>query len=190
VSNAGPSAVPLLTAGQFLVTPDGGGTGLQAAVSANEAISVLHPVPSIGGLSSRIQVNSVVSNNPWRVRDGTRVDTPSTLTGNNAIPLDIISMFEDLQTFTTNTGLSTSATFGSFAAGAVSFQAVRRQAVTTELTSQTLIRDNFDQRLKNDSGVNVDQELAFMLEVQNSYAASARVITAIKEMLDELLNIG
>jgi flagellar hook-associated protein FlgK len=26
--------------------------------------------------------------------------------------------------------------------------------------------------------------------VQNSYAASARVITAIKEMLDELLSIG
>jgi len=175
---------------EFTVIPDGGGTGLQAAVSNSESISVLHPVPNIGGLSSRLQVNSAVTNNPWRVRDGTRVDTPSTLTGSNELPLDIISMFEGLQSFTKNTGLSTSATFEAFAASAVSFQAVRRQAVSTEQTSQTLIRDNFDQRLKNDSGVNVDQELAFMLEVQNSYAASARVITAIKEMLDELLRIG
>jgi flagellar hook-associated protein 1 len=179
-----------LGAGEFLISPDGGGTGLKSAISANEAISVLHPVPSIGGLSSRIQVNTTVTNNPWRVRDGTRVDSPSTLTGNSRVPLDIISMFESLQTFTKNTGLSTSATLESFAAGAVSFQAVRRQATQTALVSQTLIRDTFDTRMKNDSGVNVDQELAFMLEVQNSYAANARVISAIKEMLDELLNIG
>jgi flagellar hook-associated protein 1 len=193
VTHAGPATAPpddfTLTAGQFLVQPDGRGTGLRAPISANEAISVLHPAPGICGLASRISVNPVVSNNPWRVRDGTRVDAPSTLTGNNAIPLDIISMFEDLQSFTKNTGLSTSTTLEGFAASAISFQAVRRQAVTTEMTSQTLIRDTFDQRMKNDSGVNVDQELAFMLEVQNSYAANARVISAIKEMLDELLNI-
>ncbi len=178
-----------LAAGEFLISPDGGGTGLQAAISANEAISVLHPAPSITGLASRIKVNTAVANNPWRVRDGTRADTPSTLTGANTLALDVVSMFESLQSFTKNTGLSTSATLETFAAGAVSFQAVRRQAAQSELGSQTLIRDTFDQRIKNDSGVNVDQELAFMLQVQNSYAASARVITAIKEMLDELLRI-
>lgn len=178
-----------LTAGQFLVVPDGGGTGLQSAISANEAISVLHPVPNIGGLSSRIVVNPVVSNNPWRVRDGTRVDAPSTLTGANTLPLSVISMFEAQQTFTANTGLSTSATMEAFAASAVSFQAVRRETIQRERDAQMLIRDNFDQRFKNDSGVNVDQELAFMVQVQNSYAASARVITAIREMLDELLRI-
>lgn len=193
VTYAGPLTAPpdafTLTAGQFLLQPDGNGTGLQAAISANESISVLHPLPNIGGLASRITVNSIVTNNPWRVRDGTRVDSPGTLTSDNALPLKIISMFESLQSFTKNSGLSTSATLESFAGAAISFQAVRRTAVTTELTSQTLIRDTFDQRIKNDSGVNVDQELAYMLEVQNSYAANARVISAIKEMLDELLNI-
>lgn len=178
-----------LAAGEFLIVPEGGGAGLQAAISANEAISVLHPAPTITGLAGRIKVNSTVVNNPWRVRDGTRLDTPSTLTGSNTLPLDIVSMFEDLRSFTKNTGLSTSATLEAFAAGALSFQAVRRQAARSELASQTLIRDTFDQRIKNDSGVNVDQELAFMLQVQNSYAANARVITAIKEMLDELLRI-
>ena len=178
-----------LGAGEFLIQPEDGGTGLQKAISANEAISVLHPAPSISGLAGRIKVNTTVANNPWRVRDGTRPDTPSTLTGSNTLPLDIVSMFESLQSFTKNTGLSTSATLEGFAAGAVSYQAVRRQATQSELSSQTLIRDTFDQRVKNDSGVNVDQELSFMLQVQNSYAASARVITAIKEMLDELLRI-
>jgi flagellar hook-associated protein 1 FlgK len=177
------------TATQITIVPDGGGTGLRAAVTADEAISVLHPVPNIGGLSSRIVVNPVVSNNPWRVRDGTRVDTPSTLTGANTLPLSIVSMFETQQTFTANTGLSTSATMEGFAASAVSFQAVRRETILRERDAQVLIRDNFDQRFKNDSGVNVDQELAFMIQVQNSYAASARVITAIREMLDELLRV-
>lgn len=178
-----------LTTGQFLLVPDGGGTGLRAPVSANEAISVLHPVPNIGGLSSRITVNPVVTNNPWRVRDGTRVDSPSTLTGANALPLSIISMFETQQTFTANSGLSTSSTMEGFASSIVSFQAVRRETIQRERDAQVLIRDNFEQRFKNDSGVNVDQELAFMVQVQNSYAASARVITAIREMLDELLRI-
>jgi|GEM_PF-1289545 len=179
-----------LVAGEFLLSPDGGGNGLQAAISANEAISVLHPAPGITGLASRIKVNTTVANNPWRVRDGTRVDSPSTLTSNNTLPLNVIGMFESLQSFTKNTGLSTQSTLEAFAAGALSYQAVRRNATQSELASQTLIRDTFDQRIKNDSGVNVDQELAFMLQVQNSYAASARVITAIKEMLDELLRIG
>ena len=179
-----------LAAGEFLISPDGGGSGLQAAVSANETISVLHPAPSITGLAGRIKLNTSVANNPWRVRDGTRVDTPSTLTGANSLPLGVVSMFESLQSFTKNTGLSTQATLEAFAAGALSFQAVRRGATASELASQTLIRDTFDQRIKNESGVNVDQELAYMLQVQNSYAASARVISAIKEMLDELLRIG
>lgn len=184
------SAVTPGTASTMTLVPDGGGTGLQAAITANEAISVLHPVPNIGGLSSRIVVNPVVSNNPWRVRDGTRVDTPSELTGANTLALDIVSMFETQQTFTANSGLSTSATLEGFAASVVSFQAVRRETVQRERDAQVLIRDNFDQRFKNDAGVNVDQELAFMVQVQNSYAASARVINAIREMLDELLRIA
>lgn len=178
-----------LAANQFLIQPDGTGTGLRAAIAADETIRVLHPVPGVTGIASQITVNPTVINNMWRTRDGTRVDTPSSLTGNNTLPSAIIQMFETQQTFSANSGLNTTATLEAFAANVVSFEASRRNATQTELASQTLIRDTVDQRLKNDSGVNVDQELAFMLQVQNSYQASARVISTIREMMEELLQI-
>ena len=39
------------------------------------------------------------------------------------------------------------------------------------------------------NGVNVDQEMSHLLTLQNSYAANARVMSAVKAMLDALLQI-
>jgi flagellar hook-associated protein 1 FlgK len=43
------------------------------------------------------------------------------------------------------------------------------------------------QRLNDSSGVNIDQEMANLLNLQNAYAANARVLSAVKEMLDILM---
>jgi flagellar hook-associated protein 1 FlgK len=96
-------------------------------------------------------------------------------------------MLGTIQSFSRNTGLTTSATLENFAAGAVAFEANRRATTQASLSSQSIIYQNFKQRTQNESGVNVDQELAFMLQVQNSYSASARTITAIKDMMDVLM---
>jgi flagellar hook-associated protein 1 FlgK len=39
------------------------------------------------------------------------------------------------------------------------------------------------------SGVNIDEEMALMMVLQNSYAASARVLTAVQSMADTLLGM-
>ena len=41
----------------------------------------------------------------------------------------------------------------------------------------------------DDSGVNIDEELGFLIVVQTAYGASARVITVIKEIFDDLLAV-
>jgi flagellar hook-associated protein 1 len=175
---------------QFLIQPDGLGlTGLQASIAAGEGIQVMPPVSGVAGLSSAIRVNPTIINNPWRTRDGTRRESPSELTGDNTLVTNIVSMFEELQSFSINTGLTSSATLEGFATAMIAFEANRRSATQTQFNSQTVIKDNFDRRVKDESGVNIDQELAFMLQVQNSYSASARTIAAVKEMLDELINI-
>jgi flagellar hook-associated protein 1 FlgK len=184
VGTAGPNGEQTL-----VLQPDGGTStiGLLGAVAAGEAIKVMSPVPGVVGISTNIQLNPNVVNNPWRMRDGTRVQTQSTLTGDNTLPTNIINMLGTIQTFSRNTGLTTSATLENFAAGAVAFEANRRATTQASLSSQSIIYENFKQRAQNDSGVNVDQELAFMLQVQNSYSASARTITAIRDMMDVLL---
>jgi flagellar hook-associated protein 1 FlgK len=121
------------------------------------------------------------------MRDGTRVQSPSTLSGNNTLATNVLNMMGTAQSFSRNTGLTTSATLENYAAGVVAFEANRRATTSASLSSQSIIYQNFQQRTQDDSGVNVDQELAFMLQVQNSYSASARTITAIKDMMDVLL---
>ena len=82
----GPHHLPVLAAGppqQITIQPDGTGTGLQAPVAAGEGIRILPPVIGLAGYANTITVNPNVINNPWRVRDGTRVQTPSTLTQPN-----------------------------------------------------------------------------------------------------------
>jgi flagellar hook-associated protein 1 FlgK len=39
------------------------------------------------------------------------------------------------------------------------------------------------------SGVNIDQEMTTLLNLQNAYAANARVLSAVKEMFDMLSKI-
>ena len=71
--------------------------------------------------------------------------------------------------------------FVSLVIGLVQAAYVQLGKVKNELTGQ------IENRFKSDSGVNVDRELALMIEIQNSYAASARVIQAVRDMFDELL---
>ena len=46
-----------------------------------------------------------------------------------------------------------------------------------------------EERYAAKSGVNIDQELAQLVQLQTAYSANARVITAVKEMMDLLLRI-
>ena len=46
-----------------------------------------------------------------------------------------------------------------------------------------------EQRFNDSAAVNIDQEMAHLLQLQNAYAANARVLTTVKEMLDQLLRI-
>lgn len=65
-------------------------------------------------------------------------------------------------------------------------QAARAEAVA-ELEGDLL--ENLEIRKASQTGVNIDEELASILVFQNSFAASARVISAAQELFDLLLSI-
>ncbi|NVK33122.1 MAG: flagellar hook-associated protein FlgK [Rhodobacteraceae bacterium] len=44
-------------------------------------------------------------------------------------------------------------------------------------------------RYEESYSVNVDEELAFLVELQNAYSANARVMSAINDLFDEILNV-
>ncbi len=51
------------------------------------------------------------------------------------------------------------------------------------------LRLSLEQSLRGEVGVNIDEELALLTQLQNSYAASARVLSVIDEMLSTLENV-
>lgn len=57
-----------------------------------------------------------------------------------------------------------------------------------ETSDSTTLRDLLNERLLNESGVNIDEELSMLIVIQTAYAAAARAVTAADEMFDELLN--
>jgi flagellar hook-associated protein 1 FlgK len=52
---------------------------------------------------------------------------------------------------------------------------------------QDLVVNALQQRFDENSGVNIDQEMANLVTLQTSYAANARVLMAVKDVMDTLL---
>lgn len=55
-------------------------------------------------------------------------------------------------------------------------------------TYQKTLNESLDSQYTSYSGVNIDEEVAKMIDFQQAYSASARVISAIQQMLEELVN--
>lgn len=145
----------------------------------------------IVGFASRITLNSALAGDSAKLvtyasgvsaGDGTRPDfllSKLTQTG-----------FQ----FSANTGLGTTDTpftgsIATFLRQVISQQGEAASAATNLKEGQDVVLQALQQRYNDSSSVNVDQEMANLLTLQNAYAANARVMTAVKEMLDTLLKM-
>jgi flagellar hook-associated protein 1 FlgK len=80
--------------------------------------------------------------------------------------------------------------FSEYAAAILGKTAADLSSIQTELASKKAVTDELDFRSSSASGVNLDEEMANLVMLQNAYAASARLITTASEMFDMLLALG
>jgi flagellar hook-associated protein 1 FlgK len=85
-------------------------------------------------------------------------------------------------------GLDANASITNFAGSAISWLELSRQQATdaSEVKSALMLRTS--EALSNETGVNIDEEMALLLDLEHSYEASARLIRAVDEMLSALLS--
>nr|WP_295887077.1 flagellar hook-associated protein FlgK [uncultured Devosia sp.] len=69
----------------------------------------------------------------------------------------------------------------------VGFQGSTVNAALTKRDDRQLTLDTIVDQMQSEYGVNVDEEMARLMELQNAYAANARVVSVVKELLDALL---
>jgi len=60
---------------------------------------------------------------------------------------------------------------------------------STNNDTQSMTMESINQRLDTDYGVNVDDEMARLIQLQNAYSANARVISTVQDLMNKLLQI-
>lgn len=76
----------------------------------------------------------------------------------------------------------------SFAQKMVNEQTQELILTETRINDEQTLQELLQEQLSNDSGVSIDEELGNLIVVQTAYSAAARVITAVDELFQELLN--
>ena len=97
--------------------------------------------------------------------------------------------------FSPDTGIGTvagapfSGSITTFLRQVISQQGEAADAANNLKQGQDVVLNSLQQRFNDGSSVNVDQEMANLLTLQNSYAANARVLSAVKDMFDILMKM-
>ncbi|MCY1554567.1 flagellar hook-associated protein FlgK [compost metagenome] len=68
----------------------------------------------------------------------------------------------------------------------VGFQGATANAAMTKRDDRQLTLDTLVDQMQGEYGVNVDEEMGRLMELQNAYAANARIVSVVKELLDTL----
>jgi flagellar hook-associated protein 1 FlgK len=74
-----------------------------------------------------------------------------------------------------------------FASSSASWIENRRKAADDSAQYQNTLLDRSNAALSNVNGVNMDDEMSLMLQVERTYSASSKIISAVDDMLNTLL---
>jgi flagellar hook-associated protein 1 FlgK len=143
------------------------------------------------GFASRISVNAALIADPSKL-----VAYQSGTAAGDATRPDFIlqQLTGSSLTFNPNSGIGTvtspySGSLDGFMRKVIEFQGDAASTASTLKEGQDVVLSSLQQRFADNSSVNIDTEMTNLLDLQNAYAANARVMSAIKQMLDTLMNM-
>ena len=99
-----------------------------------------------------------------------------------------LSMALDTQiTFDGQAGLGSAMSLSAFASGSLDSLQQTRQEISDRAAYEQDFASHIKQTLQEDSGPNLDYEMAALLQVERAYQASAKVMSAVDKLLMQLL---
>jgi flagellar hook-associated protein 1 FlgK len=170
------------------------------------------------GFAAEIQVNPAVQVDPSLVVDGNvtvagSTTGPAAFTPNPANgPAGFSTLITNVLNYTfgadaqpgvpqppaNTTGLGASGTLsvpfaapqtlGDFAEAITGAEANDSSNATSQLGTEQAMQTTLTNQLSSQSGVNIDQQMSLMIQLQNAYGANAKVMSAVQNMFGELLN--
>ena len=152
----------------------------------------LADISTLSGLSSRLAVNAAVDTSQggaaWRIRDGIGAVAPGA-SGSDILVRGLV----DAMTATrpTNAALQASGDLNAAEAAAhlTSLAGGARAISAARLTASSALSQSLYEAEKFDTGVDTDRELQELLVIEQAYAANARVLETIDQMIRRLMEI-
>ncbi|HKS18975.1 MAG TPA: flagellar hook-associated protein FlgK [Bradyrhizobium sp.] len=143
------------------------------------------------GFAGRISINNALLGDPSR----TIVFSTSPLTAaGDSTRSDFIlnQLSSGTYRYSPQTGIGTTAapftgTLSNFARQFIGQQGEAATAAQQLADGQNVVLNTLQQKVTATSGVNIDDEMAHLLALQNAYSANARVMSSIKQMYDTLI---
>lgn len=142
------------------------------------------------GLAARIAVNADV------IKDRSLLVGPAgTAAGDTTRPKALLnSLTSSVRSFDNSSSpdgstAQFSGTLTNFVQRVVSSQGQAVEAAKRLNEGQQVALASIQSRFQETSQVNVDQEMSMLIELQTAYAANARIISTVKEMMDVLMRV-
>jgi flagellar hook-associated protein 1 len=161
-----------------------GGWSLPDASAGTSSVTGLNFFTEASGTpvtAFNFSVDANIKANVWNIATAGSQVTSDALRGDNANALKLAELQNALN-------LPTIGSIEGYAKGFVA-EIGEETAHSEEMySSQQTLVGSIDNQRQAVSGVSVDEEMANLIKYQHSYEASARVITAIDEYLDLLIN--
>ncbi len=184
--------VTSLTARTTVTGTQGAGTALSLFVDNGNAdfTNSLDGTPQKQGFAGRIQLNSaVLVDNRLLVQS-----TTGTPTGDASRPNLLLQQLGNMQFSSAETQNGQPGVFrlngnvGQLISQTLNFQGSTVANALSAADTQEMMLDAVNTQMDAAYGVNVDEEMARLLELQNAYAANARVLSIVQELLNTLMN--
>ncbi len=92
------------------------------------------------------------------------------------------------QSFDPGAGLGSSDSLGDYANASVSWLQAQNQQASNQVDYQNSVVTQATAALSNATGVSLDTEMTNMLNIENSYTTTAKLLTTVNDMFTALLN--
>lgn len=146
-----------------------------------------------GLISVAASVDPALGGNPNLLRDGAISGNAAyqyNTAGNGGYATRLQQLIGDMdaaQPFDATTQGKPSGSLIDFASSSASWIENQRKTANDNVTYQKTLLDRSTAALSNVGGVNMDDEMSLMLQVERTYSASSKIISTVDEMLKSLL---
>ena len=190
IAGTGATAVTGLST-QITATGTQGGLAFNLFVDSSDAAFTNNPSgtpPQKVGFAQRISINSaVLADNRLMVQAN-----PGDTLGNADRANYILDQMKSLQFVSGGDPKASSGRFqlngnlGEVIGQVINFQGSTIGAAITRSDDRQLTLDTIVDQMSSEYGVDVNDEMARLMELQNAYAANARIVSVVKELIDQL----